>query len=592
MAQYWPRVTASMGGQPMGKPRMEIKDSKTARVRQGLLAAALGATVILSAGLSYAASGNEWAIYGGDYANTRYSKLNQINTGSVKNLKVAWIHSLGSTDSQESTPLVTGGKMFVSTSAGPAHVFALDPKNGTTLWDYQPELPADYKPTVCCGLGNRGVAYGNGIVFVGRLDAVLVALDDRSGDVIWNTAVEKYSKGFSLTSPPLVVKNMVVTGHSGGEYGVRGSLQAYDQKTGKQLWKIYTIPGEGEPGNETWLGDSWKTGGGSPWYVGAYDPELNLIYYGTSNAAPWGGQTRGNDSSDIGPYTNLHTASQLAINPDTGKIVWHYQMTPSDVWDYDSVNEQVLVDLKIGGKTVPALLKADRNGFFYVLNRANGNLISAEPFVFVNWASHIDKTTGRPVENPAFRPRLDKWAKNICPNLFGGKNWPPMAFNPDTGLVYIPTFNLCMDLVNREQKYVEGKFYLAQEFDLGVAGPGDYLSEFKAWDPVSQKQAWGIKEDLPYLGGAMTTAGGLVFYGNPHGILKALDAKTGKVLWEFNAGSGINQSPITYMVESRQFIAVVTGRLKGPPSFIGKIGERYIAATPEGGSLIAFALAQ
>lgn len=569
--------------------------SKTAVRRSGirhafLIAVLLSAAIAMTGASVYAESGKDWKIYGGDYANTRYSSLDQINARNVGKLTVAWIHSLGSTDSQESTPLVIDGTMYVSTSAGPAHVFALNAKDGTVLWDYQPELPSDYKATVCCGLGNRGVSFANGMVFVGRLDAKLDALDSKSGDLVWSVAVEPYSKGHSLTSPPLVLKDKVVTGFSGGEYGVRGALQAYDQKTGAQKWKTYSIPGKGEPGNETWLGDSWKTGGGASWYVGAYDPELNLMYYGTSNAAPWGGQSRGNDSSDIGQYTNLHTASQLAVNPDTGEIVWHYQMTPSDVWDYDSVNEQVLVDLKIGGKTVPVLLKADRNGFFYVLNRTNGELISAKPFVFVNWATQIDMKTGKPVENPDYRPRLDKWAKNICPNLFGGKNWPPMSYNPKTGLVYIPTFNLCMDLINRDQKYEAGKFYLAQEFNLGVAGPGGFLGEFIAWDPVAQRKVWGIKEDLPYLGGAMSTGGGLVFYGNTHGVLKAVDAQNGKVLWEFKAGSGINQSPVTYMLDGRQYLAVVSGRIKGPPSFIGEIGARVINASPEGGSLIVFTL--
>jgi PQQ-dependent dehydrogenase (methanol/ethanol family) len=339
--------------------------------------------------------------------------------------------------------------MYVSTSAGPAYVFALDAKTGDVLWTHEPEMPDDYQSIVCCGHANRGLSYANGKIFMGRLDGVLVALDANTGKALWQVVVMPYKDGFSLTSAPLIVKDLVITGLSGGEYGVRGSLQAYKQETGELVWKTHTIPGPGEPGNDTWKDESWKTGGGAPWYVGSYDPELNLIYYGTSNAAPWSGHPRGNDSSDVGQYTNLYTASQLAINPDTGKIVWHYQMTPSDVWDYDGVNEPVLVDLTINGAKVPALLKADRNGFFYVLNRTNGDLISAEPFVNVNWASRIDLETGRPVENPQYRPQLDKWAKGVCPNLIGGKNWPPMSFSPQTHLVYIPTFDMCMDQVSR-----------------------------------------------------------------------------------------------------------------------------------------------
>ena len=567
-----------------------MKDYQRARCSHTLLSLALGVAMMLSAGLSFAASGDEWTVYGGDYANTRYSKLDQINKDNVKDLKVAWMHSLGSTHSQENTPLVISGKMYIATSAGPAYVFALDAKTGDLLWTHEPEMPDDYQSIVCCGHANRGLAYANGKLFMGRLDGVLVALDANTGKELWQVAVMPYKDGFSLTSAPLIVKDLVITGVSGGEYGVRGSLQAYKQETGELAWRTHTIPGPGEPGHDTWKGESWKTGGGTPWYVGSYDAELNLIYYGTSNAAPWGGHTRGNDSSDIGQYTNLYTASQLAINPDTGKIVWHYQMTPSDVWDYDGVNEPVLVDLSLDGANVPALLKADRNGFFYVLNRTNGDLISAEPFVTVNWASRVDLETGRPVENPQFRPRLDQWAKGVCPNVIGGKNWPPMSFSPQTNLVYIPTFDMCMDLVSREQKFVKGQFYLAQEFDLSVAGSSGHLAEFVAWDPVAQKKVWGVKEDLPFLGGALSTAGGVVFYGNQRGHFKAVDAESGNVLWTFKAGSGVNQGAVTYMIDGKQYLAAVSGRLVGPPSFFGAIGEKVIAASPPGGSLIVFTL--
>jgi PQQ-dependent dehydrogenase (methanol/ethanol family) len=559
-------------------------------ISRALLAGTVAWTTAGMTSVVSADSGKEWTIYGGDYANTRYSALDQINTGNVKDLKVSWIHSLGSTHSQETTPLVIGDRMYLSTSAGPAYVFALDAATGEMIWSHEPEMPPDYQSSVCCGHANRGLAYADGRLFMGRLDGELVALDAESGKQLWQTTVGNYKDGFSLTSPPLIVKDMVITGLSGGEYGVRGSLQAYDQETGELRWRTYSIPGPGEPGNETWKGDSWKTGGGAPWYVGSYDPELDLIYYGTSNAAPWGGHTRGNDSSNIGQYPNLYTASQLALDPDDGKIVWSYQMTPADVWDYDGVNEGVLVNLKISNQEVPALVKADRNGFFYVLNRANGQLISAEPFVKVNWAERVDRETGHPVANPEFRPQLDKWARNICPNLFGGKNWPPMSYSKQSGLVYIPTFNLCMSLVNREQEFVKGSFYLAQEFDLGIAGEGDYLGQLKAWDPVTQKQVWGIKEDLPFLSGVLSTAGGLVFYGNAHGIVKGVDANSGEVLWSFNAGSGVNQGPVTYAIDGKQYLAVVSGRLVGPPSFAGEIGERVTAATPPGGNVLVFEL--
>ena len=561
------------------------------RVSRNLLTFVGGIGLAAAAASAMAQAGNEWTVYGGDNGNTRYSTLSQINTSNVKQLNVAWIRSLGSLESQESTPLVINGTMFVTTSTGPKYVFALDARSGALKWKYEPELPSDYFATVCCGLDNRGVAYANGKVFVGRLDAKLVALDANTGKELWTATLVDYKKGHAITSPPVVYKNLVVSGMAGGEYGVRGFVEAFDQNTGKSVWKTYTIPGPGEPGNESWKGDSWKTGGGSTWYVGSYDPKLNLLYWGTSNAGPWGGQTRGNDSSDIGPYTNRWTAAQLAFDADTGKIVWGYQMTPSDVWDFDGINEGVLADLNIGGGKQPVLMKADRNGFFYVLNRESGKVVSAEPFVYVNWAKGIDKSTGMPVEVPAKRPRLGVWAKDVCPNLIGGKNWEPMSYSAQTGLVYIPSFNMCMDIANKQEEYTPGKFYLASEFDLGKPGnEGTHLAEFIAWDPVAQKKVWGIKEDLPFLSGALSTAGGLVFYGNLHGEFKAVDAKNGNVLWKFNIGTGILPGAITYAVDGKQYVAIVAGRVKGPPSFFGKMGQRFIDASPEGGVLVVFAL--
>jgi alcohol dehydrogenase (cytochrome c) len=561
------------------------------RVLRTVLTGLACAMLVATASPALAQTGGEWPHYGGDQANTRYSTLDQINTGTVKSLRVAWMHSLGSLESQQSSPLIVGDTLYVSTSTGPKYVFALDVRTGKQKWKYESEMPNDYFTTVCCGLDNRGVAYANGKVFFGRLDAKLIALDAQTGNVLWTATVADYKTGHAITSPPLVYKNLVVTGIAGGEYGIRGFLQAFDQNTGQSVWKTYTIPGAGEPGSETWKGDSWQTGAGSTWYVGSYDPALNLVYWSTSNAGPWGGQNRGNDSSDIGPYTNLWTAAQLAFDADTGKIVWGYQMTPSDVWDYDGVNEGVLVDLTIGGQKTPALLKADRNGFFYVLNRQSGKLLSAEPFVPVNWAKGVDLETGRPLEVPEKRPQLSKWARNVCPNLIGGKNWEPMSYSFQTGLVYIPTFNMCMDIANKETPYTPGKFYLASEFNLDMPGSqGTHLAEFIAWDPVAKKKAWGIKEDLPFLGGALSTAGGLVFYGNQQGELKALDAKNGTVLWTFHVGTGILQSPVTYLVDGKQYLAVVAGRIKGPPSFFGNIGQRVIDASPEGGVLIVFAL--
>jgi PQQ-dependent dehydrogenase (methanol/ethanol family) len=555
------------------------------------LATTLAAILTAGAASALAQAGNEWPHYGGDQANTRYSTLKEINAGNVKNLRVAWMSSLGSLESQESSPLVIGDTLYVTTSTGPKYVFAMDAKTGKQKWRYEPELPGDYMATVCCGLDNRGVAYANGKIFVGRLDAKLVALDANTGKELWVATVADYKKGYAITSPPVVYKNLVVTGMAGGEYGVRGFLEAYDQDTGKSVWKTLTIPNPGEPGFETWKGDSWKTGAGSTWYVGSYDPKLNLVYWGTSNAGPWGGHTRGNDSSDIGIYTNLWTASQLAFDGDTGKLAWGYQMTPSDVWDFDGINEGVLAEMTVDGSKQPVLMKADRNGFFYILNRQTGKLLSAEPFVHVNWAKGVDMKTGMPIEDPSKRPRLGVWARDVCPNLIGGKNWEPMSYSAQTGLVYIPTFNMCMDIATRNEEYQPGKFYLASEFDLAKAGKdGAHLAEFIAWDPVAKKKVWGIQEDLMFVSGALSTAGGVVFYGNQQGELKAVDAKTGTVLWKFYLGTGILQSPVTYTVGGKQYLAVVAGRIKGPPSFFGKIGQKVIDATPEGGVIVVFAL--
>jgi alcohol dehydrogenase (cytochrome c) len=550
----------------------------------------LAALVVFPASVVTAQSGSGWGVYGGDQANTRYSALSKISTSNVQQLKVAWALQLGSLRSQESTPILVGDTLYVTSSHGPKNVFAVDPKTGAVRWKYSPEVPAGIDQYACCDVNNRGVAYANGKIFFGRLDGQLVALDAMTGKELWKAQVIDYTGGSVITSPPTIVKNLVITGFGGGEYGVRGFIAAYDQETGKEVWKLWTVPGPGEPGNETWKDDSWKFGGGVAWHIGSYDPALNLLYYGTSNPAPWAAFVRGNDSSSIGQFTNLYTSATLAINPDTGKIVWHYQATPHDAWDYDGVNELVLADLNLGGQTTPVALKADRNGFFYVLDRRNGKLISAKPFVEVNWATGVDLATGRPIEAADKRPRLNFKATNICPNLIGGKNWMPMSYNPQTGLVYMPTMNLCMDLEGTKPEYKRGQFYLGVEFDLGKVGPGGHMGEVIAWDPIKQQKVWGNKDELPYTGGMLSTAGGLVFHGDIKGHFKALDAKTGKLLWHFNTGSGISAGPMTYEIDGKQYVAVVSGRTFSVPAFFGPVGEKMVAASPEGGTLFVFEL--
>ena len=536
---------------------------------------------------------DDWVVYGGDTGNTRYSNAKQISPANVKNLQVKFAVQLGTNRSQESVPIVIGDTMYVTSSYGPKNVIAVNAKTGVMKWRYQPEMPKNVDQFACCDVDNRGVAYANGKIFVGRLDAKLTALDAKTGKELWTSTVVDYTQGSAITSPPTIVKNLVVTGFAGGEYGVRGAIVAFDQNSGKEVWRTHTVPNANEKNGDTWKGDSGKHGGAAAWLIGSYDPKLNLVYYGTSNPAPWSAAVRGNDSSDVGKYTNLYSASVLALNGDTGAITWHYQFTPHDAWDYDGVNELVFADLPIDGKKTAVLMQANRNGFFYVLDRANGKLLSAKPFVDgVNWATGIDLKTGMPIEAPGnkYRPGLKRKAVNVCPNLIGGKNWQSMSYNKDTGLVYIPTTNLCMDMEAIQEDYKRGQFYLSVNFDLGKMGPGGHGGGLKAWDPVKQKEAWFFKEELPLNGGTMTTSTGLVFAGDVKGIFRAFDAKTGKILWEFNTGSGISAAPMTYVIDGKQYLAVVSGRSQSIPSFFGEVGQKIVDSSSEGGTLFVFAL--
>lgn len=547
----------------------------------------------LMLGIASTASAQNWPVYGGDTGNTRFSQSKQINTTNVDKLKVKWALQLGSLRSQESTPILVGDTLYVSSSFGPKNTFALDARTGAIKWQYSPDVPKGIDQYACCDVDNRGVAYSDGKIFVGRLDANVAALDAKTGKELWVTKVTDYKDGSVITSPPTLVKNLVITGYGGGEYGARGALVALDQATGKEVWRTYTTPLPGEKNSDTWKGDSGKLGGGAAWFVGSYDPKLNLVYYGTSNPSPWAAIVRGNDSSDIGPYTNLYTSSVIALNPETGNIVWHYQFTPSDAWDYDGVNELVFADLPVQGKKTPVIMTANRNGFFYVLDRASGKLISAKQFVEgVNWATGIDMKTGMPIEaaDNLKRPGFKRKATNVCPALLGGKNWMPMSYDHATGLVYIPTLNMCEDVEGQTANYTRGAFYLGVDFTMHENGNTGYLGGVKAWDPVAQKTVWFNKDKLPWAGGILSTAGGLVFHGDIQGWFKALDAKTGKTLWKFNAGSGISAAPMTYTLDGKQYVAVVAGRTESIPAFAAAIGEKMVAASPEGGALYVFTL--
>jgi PQQ-dependent dehydrogenase (methanol/ethanol family) len=561
---------------------------KSKRKSVALTLLALGAVAMVPAA-GVCADGDGWPMYGQNYSNTRFSPLTQINTENVNKLRLAFSLQLGSLRSNESTPIVIGDTMYVTTSWGPKYVYALDAKTGERKWTYEPEIPDDVLQYACCDVNGRGVTYSNGKIFVGRMDGKLTALDAATGKELWTTQVVDYKQGSVITSPPLAVKDKIITGFGGGEYGARGSLQAYDVNTGKQVWKTWTVPGPGEPGNDSWKGDSWQHGGAAPWLVGSYDPDTNLVLWGTSNPSPWNSAVRSTGNSDYGKLRNLYSSSTIAFDADTGQIKWYLQSTPEDAWDYDGVNEAVLTDLRIGGKTTPVMLKADRNGFFYVADRRDGKLISAEKYVPANWAEKIDIATATPVEDPAKRPGPGHAAKGVCPNLIGGKNWQPMSYNPDTGYVYIPSNNVCMDWSVSEVSYKRGVFYLGAEFPT-LPGPGGYLGELIAWDPVAQKKVWGVQEDLPFNGGTLSTAGGLVFSGNLHGAFRAFDAKTGKELWKVMLGSGIGAGPVTYSIGGKQYVAIVVGRTASIPAFLGDVGKKMTAATPEGGALFVFSL--
>jgi alcohol dehydrogenase (cytochrome c) len=529
-----------------------------------------------------------WPMYGRTYDNQRFSPLTQINDQNVSGLKLAWAFQVGALRSNEASPIVIDGTLYISSSSGPKGVFALDAKTGALKWQFQPDVAEDVQPYVCCDVDSRGVSFASGKILFSQLDGFLSALDAQTGKLVWKSKVVDYKDGETNTSPPLIVKNMAIIGFSGGEYGARGAIQAYDIATGKQLWKTWTIPGPGEPGNDTWKGDSWQHGGGTAWYVGSYDAKTNTVFYGTANPGPWNAAVRSTGTSDLGKLTNAGSASTLAIDPDTGKIKWQIQSTPAETWDYDGVNELVLADVMINGQKTPIYMKADRNGFFFVANRETGKLLSAEPFVPVNWAKGFDLESVRPIEDPAKRPRLDYKATDICPSWVGGKNWQPTSFNPMTGLAYIPSNNTCQDMQLTDVAFRRGVFYLGNDF---AVNPGHgYLGRLLAINPATQKEAWHMDLPLPWNGGTMTTAGNLVFFGDIEGIFHALDAKTGKELWRMNLGSGIGAGPVTFTVDGKQYVAVLAGRAEGPPTFMGEVGKKIIAATPEGGTLFVFSM--
>lgn len=520
-------------------------------------------------------NGGEWLMYGRNYLNQRYSTLDKITKENVSQLKPVFGYSTGGKFAGlEATPLFHDGTLYFT--ADYARVFALDARTGTVKWYWEPEYEDGLEAVLCCGPVNRGLAISGDKVYVGTLDARLVALNIKDGSVAWEKKIDEWQNAYASTGAPLVVKGKVIVGIAGAEYGVRGYVRAYDAETGKELWTRHTIPGPGEPEHDTWPGETWKTGGASTWQTGAYDPETNLLYWGTGNPGPW--------NSDLRKGDNKWSCSLLAIDVDTGEIKWGYQYTPNDAWDYDGNNAPVLMDVTIDGKPRKVAVQANRNGFLYVLDRVTGEFIYASATVEgINWTSGLDPKTGRPTVNEDKRPKSggDK-VEPIIPGLEGGTNWFPIASNPDKGIVYLNTNDWVMSLKAWKPEdvvYKAGSLYMGVDYQM--YRHKDKTGYLKAFDVANKKWLWELPSALPMFAGVLATKNGLLFTGDQLGNFMAVDADSGKQLWRFQTGSGINASPITYELDGKQYVAILSG-LGGDPSF-------YFSG-PKGGMLWVFAV--
>jgi alcohol dehydrogenase (cytochrome c) len=485
---------------------------------------------------------NNWITYFRDYRGWRFSPLEQINTTNVKRLVPKWIFDLEGTGLQL-TPLVVDGVMYVTNSNH--HFFALDAATGKMLWRYRHKLPEDI-PSRIWGRWNRGVAVVDGKVIAGTMDAHVIALDAKTGKSLWQIKAGDYKTGEGITSPPIIAKNKAILGVAPLEFIRRGFVAAYNIETGEELWRFYTVPGPGEPGNETWGGDSWKHGGAAPWIPGTYDPTLNLFYLGTGNPVPMFLH------SDVRPGDNLYSDSLLALDADTGKLRWHFQHIPHDLWDLDSQAEPVLVDTDIGGKPVQALVQAHKNGYIYAFARATGQLLYAKPYVpRINWTKGLD-ATGRPTPNVSPTPA----GAVFCPSFVGAKNWNHTAYNPVTGYLYVATSDLCAKMTTVPVEPQPGVPYLGGE--LALVPEGAY-GMVQAIEVKTGEIKWQFRTKYPLLASVLATGGGLVFTGEPSGTFFALDARTGELRWQFNMGSGHRASAISYAVDGKQYLPVPAG---------------------------------
>ncbi len=513
--------------------------------------------------------GGEWLRPARDYASTRYSPLDQITTQNVKQLKLAWTFDTGTDRGQEAAPLVVGSTMYVVTPY-PNILYALDlAKGGALKWKYEPKPAAAAQGVACCDVVNRGAAYADGKIIFNTLDVQTAAVDAASGKELWKTKLGEFNRGETITMAPLIVKNKVLVGNSGGEMGVRGWLTALDLGSGKIAWRAYSTGPDKDVliganfksfyqsergkdlGVSTWPPEAWKIGGGTVWGWISYDPEIDLIYYGTSNPGPW--------SSNQRPGDNKWTSTLFARRPDNGEAVWAYQFSPHDLYDYDAVNENILLDLDVGGQKRRLLVRPERNGYMYVMDRTSGEVLSATPFVAVNTSKGVDLKTGRLIYNPEKKPDIGKVIRQICPASPGAKDWQPSAYSPRTGFLYLPHQNLCMDYEETEANYISGTPYVGANVKM-FAGPGGHRGEFTAWDPLKQRPVWKIKENFPVWSGAVVTAGDVVFYGTMDRWFKAVDAKSGEVLWQVQLGSGIIGQPVTYRgPDGKQYVAILAG---------------------------------
>ncbi len=484
-----------------------------------------------------------WLTYGKNYGGWRFSELAEINAGTVAHLAPRWIYQGGGDGKQEGSPLVFGGMMFIT---GPSNrADALDLLTGKGVWSYRKTPPTTL--SLCCGQPNRGFAALGNRLFKVNIEATLVALDARSGAVLWEKQIDDYKRGFSSTGAPLIVKNKVVVGMAGAEFGTRGFIDAYDANTGERAWRFYTVAAKGEPGGDTWDGDSWQRGGGSTWITGTYDPDLNLIYWGTANPGPgMDGSVRAGD--------NLYTCSLVAIDADTGKLRWYFQFTPHDTHDWDAVADPVLIDMTVKGKKVKAVVQADRNGYFYALDRTNGRLLHAAPYTKITWTKGID-ASGRPILVPGMDP--SEGGTKVCPGLDGGHNWSATAYSAQTGLFYFNSTDRCDLFYLHKQPFRTGQWYQAS---TEAEVPGEPArGATVAIDPATGETRWRFEMVTQSSAGVLATGGGLVFTGDGQGYLIALDASTGKALWHFQTGGSLVAPPITYTLNGKQQIAIAAG---------------------------------